>query len=74
MPKTLDVDAALQLMPPARWPGALDRAGLAEFLSVSLRTVDKLSSSELPPDFRIGDSPRWLLSRVTAWCEGKAAK
>jgi predicted DNA-binding transcriptional regulator AlpA len=70
MPKSLTTENT----PPARWPAALDRAALAEYLSVSLRTIDKFSSTgELRPDFKIGDSPRWSRENVDQWILTKAA-
>ena len=71
MPKQNAITESLAKSSPARWPGAFDRATLAEYIAVSLRTVDKLAGSELPPDFQIGDRPRWRRDTVDKWIESK---
>ena len=71
MPKQISVEDVATKVAPARWPGCFDRSTFGEYIGVSLRSIDKISSSELPPDFRLGDAPRWRRESIDRWLEKK---
>lgn len=65
-----DAMAELDLGEPA--PELVDRRGLAQALSVSLSSVDRLIR-EGAPLVRVGDAPRFRVADVVAWLQARAA-
>ncbi len=51
-------------------PALLDRAGLAQALGVSTRSLDTLRHEGLP-ELRVGDAPRFDLPEVLAWLRSR---
>jgi hypothetical protein len=54
-------------------PPCFDRSGLARFLHVSVRTLDRLAAQGLlpPADLTISGSKRWLRSTISRWLASK---
>jgi hypothetical protein len=50
-----------------------DKAGLAEFLSLSYRSLDRCAAAGLlpTPDLTIGRSPRWTYETILKWLRTK---
>lgn len=57
-------------------PGALlDEAGLAVALGVTARSVRRaVRRFEIPPGLLLGGRRQWLVGRVRAWLDARAAK
>jgi predicted DNA-binding transcriptional regulator AlpA len=49
--------------------GGLDKAGVAGFLGISIRSWDRAQAEKVTPqpDLWCGRSPRWLRSTITTW-------
>lgn len=58
---------------PQPGPELLDRRGLAQFLGVSLPTVDRLRAEGLPT-LMVVESPRFERERVLAWLRAQGAQ
>jgi hypothetical protein len=54
-------------------PPCFEKAGLARFLSLSVRTLDRLSAQGMlpPADLTISGSKRWLRSTISRWLLSK---
>ncbi len=48
---------------------------LADYLRVSIRTVDKLMADGVgPPCFRVGRQRRWKIHDVRSWVDGESRR
>ena len=52
----------------------LTRRELAENLRCSTRQLDKIRSERDFPEYRVGDSPRFLLSEIVAWMKQRTTR
>ena len=67
-----EVESRIAALLPEPPPALLDRRGLAQFLGVSLPTVDKLRG-EGCPTLWVVDSPRFEREAVLEWLRSRGA-